>query len=69
VDLDAPDTLARLDAAGVDHAFVGEVAIRNDRAGSGQGLVERLEASPNWRSIHASGEARVYMRDAAGKGG
>jgi hypothetical protein len=61
-DVDAAATVARLDAAGVTHAFVGSVAVANDAAGTGQGLGPRLEASPQWEVAHRSGDATVYRR-------
>lgn len=59
-DLDAPATRAALREAHVTHAFVGEVARRNDRAGGGQGLAEALASSPYWSLIHEAGDAQVW---------
>lgn len=61
-DLAAPDTVAALDRAGVTHAFVGEMARRNDAAGTGQGLAGRLGSSPEWRLIHENRGVQVWER-------
>jgi hypothetical protein len=59
-DLDGPDTRRALADLGVHFAFVGEIARRNDKLRQGQGLAERLAASPHWRLVHREGEALVY---------
>ncbi len=68
-EVDAPATRAALRAAHVTHAFVGEVARRNDRAGTGQGLAEALAGSPYWSLIHEAGDAQVWAFTGGGDDG